>query len=96
MKELGIRKILGAHYRDIFAAVSKQFQYTMLTALVLGVPLAWYLGSEWLNGFAHRINITTVIPLFVVVGMTCIGLITIYFCTQKFTRINPVQTLREQ
>ncbi|OEK00792.1 hypothetical protein BFP97_04390 [Roseivirga sp. 4D4] len=96
MKELGIRKILGAHYRDIFAAVSRQFQYTMLTALVLGVPLAWYLGSEWLNGFAHRINVTAIIPLIVVLGMTFIGLVTIYFCTQKFTRINPVQTLREQ
>lgn len=96
MKELGIRKILGAHYKHIFAAVSRQFQYTMLVALLVGVPLAWYLGSEWLNGFAHRINITSVIPLIVVAGMLVIGLITIYFCTQKFTRINPVQTLREQ
>ncbi|MBO3697457.1 ABC transporter permease [Roseivirga sp. E12] len=96
MKELGIRKILGAHYKDIFSAVSRQFKYTMLIALVIGVPLAWYLGNQWLNEFAHRINITTSIPLLVVSGMAVVGLITIYFCTQKFTRINPVQTLREQ
>lgn len=95
MKELGIRKILGAHYKDIFGAVSKEFKYTMLIALVLGVPLAWFLGGQWLNEFTHRIDLTSTIPLLVVVGMSTIGLLTIYFCTKKFTRINPVQTLRE-
>ncbi len=95
IKELGVRKILGAHYKDIFAVVSKEFRYTILTALVIGVPLAWFLGNRWLSDFSHRIDLTSTIPLLVVAGMACIGLLTIYFCTQKFTRINPVDTLRE-
>lgn len=95
MRELGVRKILGAHYRDIFGVVSRQFKYTMLAALVIGVPLAWFLGNQWLSDFSHRISFTSTIPLLVVAGMAAIGLLTIYFCTQKFTRINPVETLRE-
>lgn len=95
MKELGIRKILGAHYKDIFAAVSKQFRYTMLIALLIGAPLAWSLGNQWLNDFAHRVNIGPGVLLSVILEMVAIGMITIFFCTKKFTRINPVQTLRE-
>ncbi|MFY0592128.1 FtsX-like permease family protein [Roseivirga sp.] len=95
VKELGIRKILGAHFKDIFGAISKQFKYTMLLALLIGVPLAWFLGDQWLNEFTHRIDLTTLIPLQVVIGMSLLGLITIYFCMLKFTRKNPVETLRE-
>lgn len=95
MKELGIRKILGAHYKDIFGVVSKEFKYTMLIALTIGVPLAWFLGKQWLNEFTHRIDLTSTIPLLVVSSMAVIGLVTIYFCTKKFIKINPVQTLRE-
>lgn len=95
MKELGIRKILGAHYKDIFGVVSKEFKYTMLIAFTIGVPVAWLLGSQWLNKFTHRIDLTSTIPLLVVSSMAVIGLLTIYFCTKKFIKINPVQTLRE-
>lgn len=95
MKDLGVRKILGAHYKDIFGVVSKEFKYTMLIALVIGVPLAWFLGNRWLSDFSHRIDLTSSIPLLVVAAMAAIGLLTIYFCTQKFTRVNPVDTLRE-
>ncbi|OEK04764.1 ABC transporter permease [Roseivirga misakiensis] len=95
IKELGIRKILGAHYKDIFGAISREFKYSMLLALLIGVPLAWTLGSQWLNEFTHRIELTSAIPIKVAVGMSVLGLLTVCFCMLKFTRKNPVDTLRE-
>lgn len=95
MKELGIRKILGAHFKDIFSAVSKQFRATMLIAILIGIPLAWLIGQRWLDEFTHRIQMGAILPLVVILGMTVIGALTLYSCTLRFIRMNPVDTLRE-
>ncbi len=95
LKELGIRKILGANYLTIFKTLSTEFRNTFLVATVLSIPLAWYLGEQWLSEFAKRINLSMTTPLFVVLVMSFIAIITLYLSTIKFIRINPVDTLRE-
>ncbi len=56
-KEIGIRKVVGASVNSIVFMLSKDFLKLVLLAVVIAFPLAWWLMSEWLQGFAYRIKI---------------------------------------
>ena len=56
-KEIGIRKVLGASVQNILLLLSKDFLKLILVALVLAVPVGWFIMHEWLQDFAYRINI---------------------------------------
>lgn len=56
-KEIGVRKVLGATISDIIALLSKDFMMLVFIALLIAIPLAWYVSSTWLNDFAYRIDI---------------------------------------
>ena len=56
IKEIGIRKVLGANLVDIFTLLSKEFLKLIAVAYVLAFPLAYYAGEQWLQNFAYRIN----------------------------------------
>nr|MBX2840983.1 ABC transporter permease [Flammeovirgaceae bacterium] len=60
-KEIGIRKVLGASVPQILGLLSKDYIRLILISTVLGIPLSNYLISEWLNGFAYRVNINWLI-----------------------------------
>ncbi len=57
MKEFGVRKIFGAHGFDIIQILLKDFIRTGTVAFVLGLPLTWWVGMEWLQNFAYHIDI---------------------------------------
>lgn len=95
LKELGIRKILGATIRQVIGAVSKEFVLYLSLAVLIGIPLAIYTGNLWLAEFAERIKVTAMLPLTVILLMTSIGLITLLFSTIPLTRLNLVETLKE-
>ncbi len=95
LKELGIRKILGASIRQVIGAVSKEFVFYLTLAVLIGIPLAIYTGNIWLAEFTERITVTAMLPLTVVLLMTGIGVITLLFSTVPLTRLNLVETLKE-
>lgn len=95
LKELGIRKILGASFRQVIGAVSREFVFYLLLAVLVGIPLAIYAGNIWLAEFAERITVTAMLPASVILLMTAIGLITLLFSTMPLTRLNLVETLKE-
>ncbi|MCE7990509.1 MAG: FtsX-like permease family protein [Roseivirga sp.] len=95
LKELGIRKILGAGFRQVIGSVSREFVFYLILAVVVGIPLAIYTGNIWLAEFAERISVTAMLPAFVVLIMAAIGLITLLFSTLPLTRLNLVETLKE-
>src|SRR5690606_11291352 len=57
-KEIGVRKVLGASVLEIVQLLSKQFSVLILLALLISIPLGWWIFSEWLNDFAYRIQIS--------------------------------------
>ena len=96
VKEIGVRKVLGASVPHVVALLSKDFLKLVLIALVLAVPVAWYLMSEWLKDFAYRINIEWWIFLVAAVIAIIIAFITISTQAIKAAISNPVKSLRTE
>jgi putative ABC transport system permease protein len=94
VKEIGIRKILGASLGNIMVHLSKQYAILVAIAFLIFSPLTWWLISRWLNNFAFRIQIS---PLIFLLGFSMaflIALLTISYHTWRLARTNPVESLR--
>jgi len=96
IKEIGVRKVLGASVGNIAALLSADFVKLVLVAIVVSSPLAWYAMDKWLRGFAYRINISWWI--FVLAGLVAvtIAIITVSFQAIKAAVMNPVKSLRTE
>jgi putative ABC transport system permease protein len=96
VKEIGVRKVLGASVSGIVQLLSKDFMKLVLIALVIASPLAWYFMNNWLKDFAYRVEIHWWI--FLVAGMVAllIALITISFQSIRAALANPVNSLRSE
>jgi len=96
IKEIGIRKVLGASVQQITTLISKDFIMLVLVAIVIAVPIAWYVMNTWLQGFAYRVNLTA--GIFMGAGLIAIIIAVISVSTQaiKAAVANPVNSLRSE
>ena len=96
IKEIGIRKVLGASVGNIVAMLSGSFLKRVLIATIIAWPLAWFAMNKWLQDFAYRIPITWWI--FALAGLLAIfiALFTISFQAIKAAIANPVKSLRTE
>ena len=96
VKEIGVRKVLGANVSTIVALLSKDFLKLVLISAIISFPIAWYAMHNWLQDFAYRINIQWWV--FVVAGILAalIALITVSFQAIKAALANPVKSLRTE
>lgn len=96
IKEIGIRKVLGASVGSVTMMLGKSFMQLVLIATVIAIPVAWFAMHQWLQDFAYRIEIKW--RMFLIPGLIaiCIALITV--CTQavKAALANPVNALRSE
>ncbi|MEO5891825.1 MAG: ABC transporter permease [Ferruginibacter sp.] len=96
IKEIGIRKVLGAGLASIITLLSKDFLKLVVTAIVIAVPVAWYITGKWLENYAYRISIewwVFVLTVFSVVGLAAI---TISIQAIRTAIANPVNALRTE
>jgi len=96
IKEVGIRKVLGATVSNIVYLFSKEFIILIAIAFAIATPIAWYYMHQWLQDYAYRINISWWI--FIVGGLVAIiiALATISFQAVKAAIANPVKSLRTE
>ena len=96
VKEIGIRKVLGASIPGIVNLLSKDFLRLVLIAIVIATPLSWIFMNQWLKDFAYRININW--SVFIAAGCIAIliALITVSFQAIKAAIANPVKSLRTE
>jgi len=96
IKEIGIRKVLGASIANITGLLSKDFIKLVVIANVIAFPLAHYGLSQWLQNFEYRIGIEWWI--FVVTAVLAIGitLATVSFQAIRAALVNPVKSLKSE
>jgi len=96
VKEIGIRKVLGASVANITTMLSRDFLTLILLAIVIATPVAWYSMNKWLQEFVYRATIEWWI--FALSGMAAvvIALATISFQSVKAALANPVKSLRSE
>lgn len=96
IKEVSTRKVLGATMRQIMILLAKDFTRVVLIAIVLSVPLVWWMMNDWLQNFTFR---TTINPaIFVISGMILLILAwsTLSYLLWKISNVNPVETLKNE
>jgi len=96
IKEIGVRKVLGASVYNITLMLSKDFLQLVFVALLIASPLAWYAMNNWLQGFAYHINMSWWTFLFGGAISLLIALITVCFQSIKAALANPVKSLRSE
>jgi putative ABC transport system permease protein len=96
IKEIGIRKILGADVSTIVALLSKDFLKLVILSAIIAFPIAWFAMNKWLQDFAYRIDMPWWI--FIVAGLIAaiIALLTISIQAIKAAVANPVKSLRTE
>ncbi|WP_282161101.1 ABC transporter permease [Ulvibacterium marinum] len=96
VKEIGIRKVLGASVMGITTLLAKDFLKLVLLAIAIGSPIVWYLMDKWLTNYEYRIDMP--FWAFGAAGILAIGiaLLTLSFESIKAANANPVKSLRAE
>ncbi len=96
IKEIGIRKVLGASVIQITSSLSLSFLKIVSVAIIIAVPIAWLLARNWLNNFVYRIDLNIWIFLLASLATMFIAILTVSFQAIKAARSNPVKSLRTE
>ena len=96
VKEIGVRKVLGASVQRIVLLLSGNFLKLVLIANTIAWPTAWYAMHAWLSDYAYRIDITWMTFALVALVSVLIALLTISFQSVKAAIANPVKSLRSE
>ncbi|MCO6498647.1 MAG: ABC transporter permease [Chitinophagaceae bacterium] len=96
VKEIGVRKVLGASAVKIVMMISKDFLKLTVVALLISIPLAWWGAHSWLQDFVYRIQIGAGVFFITALIIFLITLITISFQSVKAAVANPVKSLRTE
>jgi len=94
LKEVGIRKVLGAEISKLFILLSKDFIVLVLIAALIVTPLGWYIMQGWLDNFEYKISLGIMHFIIAAFIALAIAIITVSYHAIKASRLNPVDTLK--
>ena len=95
-KEIGVRKVLGSSVAGINYLLSKDFIRLVAVALIIAIPIGWWLMSNWLRQFPYQSTINWIIFFEVSIAAITVSILTISFHTIKAAHANPVKNLRTE
>lgn len=96
IKEIGIRKVLGASSPTIIILFLKEFLPTIIISCAFAFPLSFYIMQDWLNSYVYNIQISAYPFIYSFIGLTSIILLLIGILTFKAANLNPVHNLRNE
>ncbi|TDI72300.1 MAG: ABC transporter permease [Bacteroidetes bacterium] len=96
LKEIGIRKVLGASIPNVAGLVAKEFAILVLVASIIAVPLAYFAMHSWLEDFAFKITMSPLVFISAAGIAFAIAMGTVSFQSIRAARLNPVDTLRHE
>jgi len=95
-KEIGIRKILGASEFNVVYILSKDFTKPVLISILIALPIGYFLGKNWLDSFAYRIDLK--LWFFIVSGFLAflISLATVFFQAFRAAKMSPIEAIKAE
>jgi putative ABC transport system permease protein len=94
VKEIGIRKVLGASVPSILRLLSKEIVILILVANALAWPVAWFFMNKWLDSFAYHVSMNILVYVLSAFAAIVLALVTVSAQTIKAAMTNPANTLR--
>jgi len=96
IKEIGVRKVLGASVTRITTLLSKDFLPPVLLSILIASPVAWWSMHQWLQGFSYRTSISWWVFVFAALLVIFIAIATVSYQTVKAALANPVKSIRTE
>lgn len=96
IKEVGIRKTMGAKVHQLIYLLSRNFIILLLISILIASPLAYYVNNFWLSYMAHKTTFTVDIIITGISMIAILGLSTIAIQTTRISMVNPTNTLRNE
>lgn len=96
MKEISIRKVLGAMGGQIMVLLAKGYVGLVARAFLIASPVAWLCMDHWLSEFAYRINLNPLVFVWAALLAVCVAITTVIAHAIKASRVNPARTLRNE
>jgi putative ABC transport system permease protein len=96
LKELGIRKVMGAKVYELVFLFSSEFTKLVMIAIVLAAPIAWYFTDKWLSTFAYRTPVDLWVFIVAAASALTIAAVTVSYQAIAAAQTNPVETLRNE
>lgn len=96
VKEVGIRKVLGAGVGSIVYLFSKEFTILIAIAFAIAAPISYYMMGEWLNNFQYKISMGTGVFLLAIATSIVVAWATVGYKAIKAALANPVRSLRSE
>jgi ABC-type antimicrobial peptide transport system permease subunit len=96
MKEIGVRKVLGASISQIVIMFSGEFVIMVLLAFLIAAPTGYYLMKEWLSAFAFKISLGVGIFVIALLASLLMAVLTMGYRAYKAAIANPVTSLRSE
>ncbi|MEI7585889.1 FtsX-like permease family protein [Runella sp.] len=95
-KEIGIRKVLGASIASIVRLLSGEFLKLVLVGIIIASPIAYYFINNWLQGFAHRVDITWWYFAAAALLGLIVAFLTVSYQAIKAALMNPTESLKTE
>jgi len=96
LKEISIRKVLGATATNLITLLSKDYFKLILLSIMISIPLIYYAAAEWLNNYPSRIEFSMWFFFLPLIGIVLLVILSSGFQTFKAAGANPVESLRNQ
>ncbi|HVW14434.1 MAG TPA: ABC transporter permease [Mucilaginibacter sp.] len=96
IKEIGVRKVLGASVFNLWRLLSRDFALLVVISLIIASPLAYYLMHNWLNNYQYHTGVAWWIFASTAIGAILITLLTVSYQSIKAALANPVKSLRSE
>ncbi|MEO6136601.1 MAG: ABC transporter permease [Ginsengibacter sp.] len=96
IKEIGIRKVLGASVTVIASLLSKDFLRLVIISFIIAAPIAWWAMSKWLDGYTYKISISWKVFALAAIVSILIAILTVSYQAVKAAVANPVKSLRSE
>jgi len=96
IKEIGIRKVLGASVKSVVTILSKDFVKLVIISLLIAIPVAWIAANKWLESYPYRISLSWWMFASAGILVVLIALATVSFQAIRAAMANPVKSLRTE